>query len=298
MPRNPNLAALKESGFIGNHVQSPNKQFLIAWIDGDLDQGVIGARKEGNGKFLIIENGKIILRGEVERPNDCKIANNGSFIINDWLFSNRLNGIFYAYEKTGEELISHRFSANLRDNCISSDGKFAACTLGNSNSKDGGLLAVFDLEKGALLNRIYPEDDAGILFEISPEEKTITFDYTKFGQFKYSFDGMFLDKERWYQAHLEQGSAFDLLYIAEEKLREKNTLDTETTQGIITILNKALGKGLGQYKKEEAKAYRFIGEAYELMSLFEKAIENYERALSIDPKVGIRRYVDSLKKKI
>lgn len=295
---NPNITALKETGFIRNNIQSPNKQFLIGWIDGDLDQGVIGHRKEGNGKFLVIENSEILLRGEAERPNNCKIANNGNFIINDWLFSNGLNGIFYAYDKTGKELISNRFSANLKDNCISSDGKFAACTLCNSNSKDGGLLAVFDLEKGVLIKRIYPEDDAGTLLEISSDERTITFNYGKFGQFRYSFNGMFLDKEKWYQAHLERGSAFDLLYIAEERLRDKNTPDTETAKGIIAILNKALGKGLGQYKKEEAKAFRFIGEAYELMSELEKAKENYERALCIDPKIGIKRHLESLKKKI
>lgn len=297
-PINANSTTLKESGFIGNHIQSPNKQFLIAWIDGDLDHGVIGALKEGKGKFLIIENGELILRGEVERPNDCKIANNGNFIINDWLFSNALSGIFYAYDKTGKELICCKFSANLKDNCISSDGKFAACTLCNSSSKDSGLLAVFDLEKGALIKRIYPEDDSGTLLEISSQEKTITFNYDKFGQFRYNFDGIFLDKEKWYQAHLEQGSVFELLYIAEEKLKDQNTPDQQKAKEIITILNKALGKDLRQYKKEEAKAYRFLGEAYELMSELEKAIENYERALSIDPKVGIKRYLDSLKKKI
>lgn len=292
---NPNIAALKNSGFRGNHSESPDKRFLIGWIDGDLDVELIGSRKTGNGKFIVIENGEIILQGEAERPNDCKIANNGTFIINDWLFSDELNGIFYAYDKAGKKLVSQHFSANLKTNCISNDGRFAACDLANSNSKDSGLLAVFDLQKGALIIRIYPEDDAGSLLSISSVDKTITFDYQNLGKFRYNFDGVFIDKEKLQQARIEKGSVFDLL----EKVKNTKEIDEDTAKEIVVLLNRALAKGFDEYPKtHKAQAYRCIGEIYEAIENISGAAKNYELALKIDPKIGIKRRLSLLKKQI
>jgi tetratricopeptide (TPR) repeat protein len=292
---NPNLAALKDSGFRGNHSESPDKRFLIGWIDGDLDVGVIGSRKTGNGKFIVIENGEIILQGEAERPNACKIANNGNFVINDWLFSNGLNGKFYAYNKTGKEIVSHRFLANLKTNCISDDGRFTASDLANSNSKDSGLLAIFDLEKGTLIRRIYPEDNAGSLLSISSVDKTITLDYKDLGRFRYSFDGVFLDKGKLQQARIEKGSVFDLL----EKVKNTKNINEDIVKEIMGLLNKALAKGFDEYSKtQKAQAYRCIGEIYEAIENISEAVKNYELALKIDPKIGIKRRLSLLKKQI
>ncbi|MBF0235821.1 MAG: hypothetical protein HQK65_22725 [Desulfamplus sp.] len=292
---NPNLNTLKHSGFIGNHSESPDKQFLIAWLDGDLDAGVFGSRKKGNGKFIVIENGKIILRGEAERPNDCKIANNGVFVINDWLFNSRLNSKFYAKDKMGKEIVAHHFSANLKANCISNDGRFAVAALANSKSKDSGLLALFDLEQGSLIKRIYPEDDAGSLLSVSSVDKTITLDY-QFETFRYTFDGVFLDRDKLQQAHIESGSVFDLLRIAEEKLKDAKQLNEGSATEIILLLNKSLAKGLDEYPKQKAQAYRLIGQANEAIENISEAIINYDLALNIDPKIGIKRRLDTLKK--
>lgn len=290
---NSNIAALRNSGF-RNHSESPDKRFLIGWLDGDLEAGIIGHRKTGNGKFIVIENGKIILQGEAERPNDCKIANNGNLIINDWLFSGELNSIFYAYDKTGKKLVSQHFSANLKTNCISDDGKFAASDLASSNSKDSGLLAVFDLEKGSLIRKIYPEDDAGSLLSISSVDKTITFGYQDLGKFRYNFDGVFIDKEKLQQARIEKGSVFDLL----EKVKNTKEINEDTAKEIVVLINKALAKGFDEYPKtHKAQAYRCIGEIYETIANIGEAVKNYELALIIDPKVGIKRRLNLLKNK-
>jgi hypothetical protein len=289
---NSNITTLRNSGF-RNYSESPDKQFLIGWLDGDLEAGIIGHRKTGNGKFIVIENGKIILQGEAERPNDCKIANNGNVIINDWLFSDELNSIFYTYDKTGKKLVSQHFLANLKTNCISDDGKFAASALGSSNSKDSGLLAVFDLEKGSLIKKIYP-DDAGSLLSISSADKTITFDYQDLGKFRYSFDGVFIDKNKLQQARIEKGSVFDLL----EKVTNTKEIDEDMYKEIVVLINKALTKGFDKYPKtHKAQAYRCIGEIYETIANIGEAVKNYELALKIDPKVGIKRRLNLLKNK-
>jgi len=59
------------------------------------------------------------------RPNDGKVADNGTFIFNDWGFGDGLKGTFRAFDSLGQNLIVRRFRANLLNNGISFDGRFA-----------------------------------------------------------------------------------------------------------------------------------------------------------------------------
>lgn len=292
---NSNLITFMDLGFRGDYSESSNNQFLIGWLDGNIDTGIVGYRKTGNGKFIIIKNGKIILQGDAERPNDCKIANNGNFIINDWLFSDEHDSIFYAYDNSGSKLVSQYFSANLNYSLISDDGRFAVSSLCNSNSDDSGLIAIFDLQKGTLIAKIYPEDDLGLLSSISSIDKTITFDYNDLGKFRYDFDGIFIDKEKLHDALIENGSVFHLL----EKVKNTKKIDDYAAKKIIILINNALDKGVDKYPKaHKAQVYRWIGEIYEKLKNIDEAIKNYEIALMIDPKVGIKRRLNLLKKRI
>jgi hypothetical protein len=47
-----------------------------------------------------------------------------------------------------------------------------------------------------------------------------------------------------------------------------------------------------------ARLYRYAGEVHEESGEAERALQHYEIALSHDPKVGLKRKVDKLKKKI
>ncbi len=127
-------------GFCGQYSKSSDGVFAVGW------GGHYGDKPGSLGGYVLVRNNCIVLTGVAERPQDGKVANNGTFILNDWLWDGELSGTFLAFSATGERLISHQFEANLHNNGISPDGRFAVCYLCNSPHPDGGTLAFFNLE--------------------------------------------------------------------------------------------------------------------------------------------------------
>lgn len=124
--------------FVGSYSRSPNGRFLLAWRDAN-DAGTRGgARSSGHGRYILIEDDVIVAEGRAERPNDGKVADNGVFILNDWLFfSERLEGVFLAFHKDGAPILSRRFKANLFNSGLSPDGRLATCQTCNADGEDG-----------------------------------------------------------------------------------------------------------------------------------------------------------------
>lgn len=94
------LVRVNGRDFTGHYSRSPNGRYIIAWRDAN-DAGTHGgARHAGHGRYLLIEGETVIADGRAERPNDGKVADNGTFVINDWLFSSvSLGGAFLAFSK-------------------------------------------------------------------------------------------------------------------------------------------------------------------------------------------------------
>jgi len=145
------FVSVEGANFFGPFSESNNRRFIIAWSDFDPSSGRGGFRQGGLGTYLLAENGSVILDGNAERPNDGKVADNGTFIFNDWMFGTGLRSTFFAFDMTGKAILQHRFAAKLYNNGISNSGEFAVCQLCNSDTKDGSVLAFFDLRNGKLL---------------------------------------------------------------------------------------------------------------------------------------------------
>ena len=102
-------------------------------------------------------------------------------------------------------------------------------------------------------------------------------------------------EEKLQQARIERGSVFDLL----EKVKNTEEINKDTAREIVGFLNKILAKGFDEYPKtHKAQAYRYVGEIYEAIDNLSEAVKNYELALKIDPKIGIKRRLNLLKKQI
>lgn len=292
-----NFVRIGSMDFYGQYSESPSGVFLIAWSDFDQSRGVGGFRERGEGTYVLAENGKAIRSGQVQRPNDGKVANNGTFIINDWMFGEGLKGIFYAFDMSGRQLVKHRFSANLFNNGMSEDGRYAVCQCANSDTEDGSVLAFFDLEKGSLLWKIQPESGRADSYYIDCVKKELLLGYRERGKYRYSFAGHFIDKDKWEVERIDYASAFELSIIAKERYKEKTSALSEAdAQEILLLFDRALKKGLDEYPNEKASVYRTMGEVKEFLGKTTEAIQNYELALELNPKVGIKRHLDVLKK--
>lgn len=291
-----NWAYADEISFFGKYSKSQNGLYTIAWSDFDKKSGIGGFRTSGEGTYLIAKRNEILHIDKLQRPNDCKISDNGNYIINDWLFGDGLKGIFYAFDQSGITLIKHRFSANLYNNGISSNGNFGVSQTCNSDSGDGNILCFFDLEKKSLLWKIHPTIGWASSYHFDCEKKELHLTYREKGSYRYTYDGQFLNTEKWESEKINFMSAFDISGIAKERFySEKNNLNETKAEEILSLFDTALSKGFDNYPNEKANIYRLKGEILESMGKIDVAINFYESAIELNPKVGIKRHLKELK---
>jgi outer membrane protein assembly factor BamB len=128
-------------------VKSANGEFTLAWCDRWTQGGI-----QEKGPFYLFRLDREICKGTVERPNDGQVANNGTFIFCDWLFTSDLESVFYAFNSRGEIIIRQKLDANLHNAGLSTDGLFAACqTAVNEDGASSEMLLAFDLNAGKLI---------------------------------------------------------------------------------------------------------------------------------------------------
>jgi tetratricopeptide (TPR) repeat protein len=290
------FAYVDEIGFLGDYSKSQNGLFTIAWSDFDKVSGIGGFRMTGEGTYLIAKKNEVLHIGKMQRPNECKISNNGNFIVNDWLFGEGLKGIFYAFDYSGSLLIKKRFSANLYNNGIAEDGNFAVSQTCNSDSQDSNILCFFNLEKKSLLWKIQPTIGWASSYYFDCEKMELHLNYKEKGSYRYSFNGEFIDREKWELEKINFMSAFEISRIAKKRfVEEKYNLNATKAEKILSLFDTALSKGLDKYPKEKAIIYRTKGEIMESLGRTDDAIQLYELAVELNPKIGIKRHLKEIK---
>ena len=289
-------AQVDEIGYFINYSRSSNELYIVAWSDADKKNRIGGFRLSGEGSYVIAKDNEVVLTGGLQRPNDAKIANNGNFIINDWLFGEGLKGIFYAFDISGKILVSHSLSANLFNNGISKNGEYAVCQCCHSNSYDSSKLCFFDLNKCTLIWEIKPEIGWADSYYFDCEKSELQLIYKEKGIYRYDFEGHFIDKKKWENERINYLSAFDISNIAKNRFKaEKHKINKEIAEEIISLFERALEKNLDKYPNEKALIFRNIGEIKELLGNTLEAIHYYELALEHDEKIGIKRHLNNLK---
>lgn len=181
---------------------------------------------------------------------------------------------------------------------LSESGQFAVAQLANSDSDDGGCLAFFDLFHRELLWKQVPVSGWADSYRFNDEARRLGLVYRDKGIYEYTYDGVFADSERWDEDRIKYASGFELVPIAHEKLKQLSDagLKQEDADDLLQMLKRALKTNLNKFPNEQAKAYRVIGEVYEALGDVHVAIEKYEKAIELNPKVGVKRQLEKLKK--
>jgi len=140
-------------GFLAvNYDISENSKFILASRD-EYFKTVDGNREVVPGVVVYINNDELKVINGIQRPNDVMVAENGNFIINDWMSSKELNGTFYAINSELKILLKKKFNSNLGKNAISENGEYALLETLVSKSEDGNSIFFFDLKNSELLWR-------------------------------------------------------------------------------------------------------------------------------------------------
>ena len=108
-----------------------------------------------------------------------------------------------------------------------------------------------------------------------------------------------LDEAADYCKHqLECGDGFGLLDTAPARLKTcGKTIDNETGAQLLDFLTKAVEQIPSEFSERHAVAYRAAGEILEALGDRPHAVECYEYALQKNPKIGVRKRLDALRKK-
>ena len=291
---------IDEIGFFGEFAESPDGKFTVAWADREPSGNRGGFRNSGHGSYILACEDQLVLKGNMERPNDGRVADNGSFVLNDWLFGEGLNGVFYAINRDGSVLVQRRFEANLLNNSISSDGRFALCQTCNSDTPDGNLLCLFDLGSGETLWSRNPATGWTWDYSFDIEKSILSVQHEHLSKFRYGLkSGEFLDEERWIEERTKHGSGFELLDIAKERITQlKEPPSEDEINDITELLKTALGRGLDTYPHQQAIVFRNLGELKERVGDQLAAIDYYEKAMEKDSKVGVKRRLSQLKRSV
>lgn len=285
---NPGLLVIPTLEFSGSYTRSPNGRFRIAWHGGN--------HTDGRGSYVLIDGDVITCRGRTARPDLAKAADNGVFILNSWNSDAPYASRFKAYRPDGSVIISQAYAAIIFSNGLSADGRFAACQTCNSDSKrDSAILTVFDLVLGKELHRFSPESGWPTRYSFSPDGDTVILNRSDDDEgFAYKLDGTFIDRDRWIHSRLKAGD----IYVVEKVMREtRGAPAQDTAERLLQSLALALSDHHLQ-DSSRAFALRLQGEVFEAEGALEKALESYTQAMAINPKIGVKRRVDSLRKKL
>lgn len=291
-PYSHRLVRIPALDFFGPHAASPNGKFHLIWLDRNPEGTTGGHRYEGHGTWtLLSDDGATLATGRLERPQDGHVADNGTFILSDWMFGDGLNGRICAFRADGQKLLEREFSANLGSSGISNDGRFAICQTAHApGSPDSNRHFLFGLEAGQEIASWMQETGWTNSYEIDSANWSVVLVGQDDERIGYGFDGEMLDREGWQRSRIAIGD-IDVIRSVAGSLDQNPSPDLRAA--LFAGLDVALASGEGWRR---ARALRIRGEMYEQAGELEAAINDYDQALTLDPQVGVARKLAKLQK--
>lgn len=274
---------------MGEYHQSPNGKFILGWKD-----------QNENGKYILLKRGKVKFQAKMRHPNNGMVSNSGVFILSDWTYKG-MYGVFHIINTDGETLIRQRCKANLGHTGISDDGRFAVCQALESTSKsDSCKLYFFDIKNRKLLWKKLPETIGSQLnwagnYRFDTNKKILYLIHDKNRAYRYTFEGTFTDTRQYIYDCINIGTDIEFLETIEElKVELSSNTDPREYNALITPLKKGLNRFSD--KNTKSKIQRVLGEILYLQGNDAEAIKHFETALKLNPRVGVKRTLEKLKK--
>lgn len=273
--------------------RSDSGQYILAYCDSDPFKHIGGHRTEGKGFYFLINETSLTVIGQIERPNDGKVANNGWFIVNDWLFTDNLESIAYCFDEKGNMVFQKKFKANLLTNAISKSGEFALFQTANSDHEDGNNLFFYDLKTQNLLWNKRCDFARPKSFSISENEKKINLHFDNIGIFSLDFQGNIIERQEYKLKYASSLKGNRLVY---EVIQLFGELQIDSNETLINLLEKGVNDN-DTSPNTKALGYKYLGELFETENV-QKAYLYYEKALEYNPKIGLKRKLLTLKGKL
>ncbi len=279
------IVTVREIDFIGQCATSPNGRFTLLWQD----RAIINDSYRG-GRYVLIDDGHVVLDEQMARPQDGKITDEGVCILNDWGSGDELSGTFRAFASDGHTLMVRSFAANLYNNGLSGDGRLAVCQTCNApGSPDSNILCVFDLAAGREVACWTPESGWADGYEFPASGDRVRMLRRDREPIDYSLEGAFIDRRKWYGDEVGRGT----YYVIREALKAGGAITGLTLEQLREGAKTAAGNADERFK---ADTLRLLGEIEEQAGDARAALAAYEEALAINPRIGVAKRAAALRK--
>ena len=265
--------------------------------------GTGGYRESGRGSVVLVDYVSDRVMHELKcfaRPMDAAVSDTGSYIVQDGGFGSALQGEVVSIGTDGRERYRRSYSANVFNIGLSKCGRYAAVQTANAPSDDGNLLEVLDLECCGPVFSVQPATGWAdeYSFDVDSEGRLTALNvvHKGLGRFTYSASGDFQDAQVFQAAKLERGDYSAKLMAARDLLKTGAT--PENASKALNAANMALVEGAKDRPDWGAIAHRVRGESYEVLGQQTEALQAFELALSLNPKVGVQKRAVALRKKL
>jgi len=113
--------------------------------------------------------------------------------------------------------------------------------------------------------------------------------------YRYTFEGTFIDSKLYRHDCINVGNDIEFLEAVKEL---KVELSANTDPREYAALINPLKKGLNRFsdKDTKSKIHRVLGEILHLQRNDAEAIKHFETALKLNPRVGVKKTLEKLKK--
>ncbi|WLG42025.1 tetratricopeptide repeat protein [Pseudomonas rhodesiae] len=297
--RDKHFLRVDSLSFLGIYQLSKSKKWAIAWRDADPSVGRGGHRESGLGAYVLadVSSGTVACHGSMARPNNGQVCETGVFCLEDWHFGSTLSGTFSVFDPSGSVILAKELTANIFTSGISKHGKYAFCATGNSPTDHGNKLFLFDLVNRIEMYSVTPKAGWPDSYEVDEGTGELMALFKDMGSFRYNAHGEFMDADQLGDANLNS-SHYDRIILAAEKILGEVNLTDECIQEVLIAVQRARSLGADENLAWKPTALKVQGLAHEQLGQYPEAVLVYEEALALNPKIGVKRRLASVSKRI
>lgn len=211
-------------------------------------------------------------------------------------FPEKLESLVSVY--LGKKLIfSHKFGALILNHKLSLSGKFLVVSLANSRHEDSGKVFIFDVKDNQLLFSGFLEvGDVSEFFFLGENENLYATNC--FGSYEIDKNGEVVDIEKVNYDAVMAADTYSIDFM--DAYLEDNNSSKEAIRQVIHSLDRIIDSQFNQFHGVSwaAVALRKRGEYLEMLNEDDEAFLNYIDAIYLDPKIGVKRKLTTLSKKM
>ena len=297
--RDKHFLRVDSLSFSGVYQLSKSKKWAIAWRDSDPSAGRGGHRESGLGAYVLADasSGTVACHGSMPRPNNGHVCDTGVFCLEDLHFGSTLSGTFSVFDPSGSVILAKELTANIFTSGISRHGKYAFCATANSPTDHGNKVFLFDLVNRVEMYSVTPKAGWPDSYEVDESTGELMVLFKDMGSFRYNVHGQFIDADQLGDANLNS-SRYDRIILAAEKILGEGDLTDERTLEVLTAVRRARTLGADENPAWRPTALKVQGLAHEQLGQYPEAVQVYEESLALNPKIGVKRRLASVTKRI